>query len=237
MIGILKVGTAAGVVEDGSGDFDDWIGAGLGAPAVTIDIAAGEGLPEAGSLTGVVVTGSSAMVTEREAWSETCGRWLAAAAQDGLPILGICYGHQLLADALGGRVDDEPAGRQIGTTTLTLTPEAARDRLLGSMPDSFPAQETHQQSVLELPPGAVLLATGRPTRIQAFRWGAVAWGVQFHPEFGPEITAQYLRARRDTLRAEGIDPEERLVNLRPSPEAWTILARFAALARTPDRSR
>lgn len=233
MIGILKVGTARRVVEEeGAGDFEDWIAAGLGADTqvVTIDIVAGEALPDARALAGVVVTGSSAMVTEREEWSEGCGRWLAEAARQSLAVLGICYGHQLLADALGGTVGDEPNGREIGTANVTLTAAATEDRLFETLPRRCDVQETHSQSVLALPPGATLLATGVHTRIQAFRWGATVWGVQFHPEFGPEITAHYIRARCEALQAEGLDPEERLAGIRPSPAAWELLARFAALA-------
>jgi len=228
-IAIFKMGTARTVVT-GLGDFEDWISDGLGPDVAvrTVDVAGGDALPEPEEVAGVVVTGSSAMVTDREPWSEASGRWLAGAVGRGLPVLGICYGHQLLADALGGVVGDDPKGREIGIAEVTRT--AAADRLLDGLPDVFHAQTTHQQSVLGLPPGGVLLATGIHAPIQAFRAGETAWGVQFHPEFGPEVTGGYLRARADVLRGEGIDPDARLAALRPTPHAASILPRFAAIA-------
>ena len=74
----------------------------------------GDALPRREGFAGVIVTGSAAMVTERADWSERSADWLREAAHDGMPLFGICYGHQLLAHALGGEVGYNPAGPRDG---------------------------------------------------------------------------------------------------------------------------
>ncbi|MPT27245.1 MAG: glutamine amidotransferase, partial [Achromobacter sp.] len=90
-----------------------------------------------------LITGSPAMVSDREPWSEDAAAWLRAAAAADLPMFGICYGHQLLAHALGGKVGYNPAGREVGTQTVELLPAAAGDKLLAGLPPTFPAQMLH----------------------------------------------------------------------------------------------
>ena len=154
--------------------FPHWIrvAAGLGAAEATvIDVERGDALPGAAAFTnaGVIVTGSGAMVTDRLPWSDRTAAWLADAARAGTPVLGICYGHQLLAHALGGEVGDNPAGREMGTIELETAPEAGADPLFAGLPARFPAQATHLQSVLRMPEGATLLARSAGDACHAFR--------------------------------------------------------------------
>src|SRR3546814_2956183 len=142
------------------------------------------------------------MVTERRDWSEATAAWLREAAHAGVPVFGICYGHQPLAHALGGEVGDNPNGRKIGTVAVDLLPAAADDPLFTGLPDRFLAQATHQQSVLRAPEGATVLARSDHDDCHAFRWGEAAWGVQFHPEFGTVHMRGYVRARAEALRSE-----------------------------------
>jgi GMP synthase (glutamine-hydrolysing) len=169
------------------------------------------------------------MVTERLPWSEQAAEWLREAVSARVPVLGICYGHQLLAYAHGGRVGDNPRGREYGTVQVALDGEAARDRLLGGMPARFPAQEGHTQSVLSLPRGAVRLASNPWDPHQAFRLGDRAWGVQFHPEFDADIMREYLGHVGETLSAEGQDPQALSVSVRDDPAGPAILRRFVEL--------
>lgn len=230
---IIQTGTPVPPL-DRRGGFPQWIGhaAALRADEVVmVDVAGGGVLPAHGGFAGIVVTGSPAMVTERADWSERSARWLRGAAEAGRPILGICYGHQLLAHALGGRVGPNPNGREMGTIEVRRTPVAASDRLFGALPARFPAQATHQQSVLELPARTDRLAVSGLDACQAFRWGDAAWGVQFHPEFTVAHMRGYIRARAEALREEGADPEAMLRQVRPAPHARTLLRRFVRLAR------
>jgi hypothetical protein len=99
----------------------------------------------------VLVTGSAAFVTDHADWSERSAAWLRQTAHDDLPVFGICYGHQLLAHALGGEVAYNPAGRESGTIELELQPQAAQDPLFQGLPQHFAAHATHLQTVLRAP--------------------------------------------------------------------------------------
>jgi GMP synthase (glutamine-hydrolysing) len=214
--------------------FPHWIrvAAGLAADdAVVVDVEAGAPLPAIDGFAGAIVTGSAAMVTDRLDWSERSAHWLRDAAHAGLPLLGICYGHQLLAHALGGEVGDNPAGREMGTVELELQPDAAGDPVFAGLPARFPAQATHLQSVLRAPEGASLLASSALDACHAFRWGQSAWGVQFHPEFSTTHMHGYLHARRDALVREGLDPARVAAGITAAPHARRVLRRFVGHAR------
>ncbi|MFT4267938.1 MAG: glutamine amidotransferase [Xenophilus sp.] len=226
---ILKLGDTLPALRERQGDFEHWIARGLDAPGLplaVLDPRRGDTLPAAHHTAGVVVTGSHAMVSHREPWSEAAGRWLANAARAGVPVLGICYGHQLLAHALGGRADDHPLGREVGTVEVERLPAAGSDALLAGLPPRFAAQVVHRQSVLALPPGAVALARNDWEPHQAFRFGETAWGVQFHPEFDADAMRGYVDALAGELAAEA--PRRRAA-VRPTPEAAGLLARFAGI--------
>lgn len=217
------------------GGFAHWIrvAAGLGRDEVAVvDAQAGEALPPAWGYAGVLVTGSGAMVSDREGWSERAAGWLGEAVQRGVPVFGICYGHQLLAHALGGEVGDNPRGRRMGTVEVRALPAAAADPLFAAAPARFAAQVTHLQTVQRAPDGAVLLAAADHDGHHAFRWGRHAWGVQFHPEFSAGHMRGYIGARAQALRHEGTDPRALAAQVRAAPQARRLLRRFARYART-----
>ena len=229
---LLKMGTTLEVLRARRGDYEDWIIAGLDVPTRAVRVVAvfdGGSLPAPESAAAVVVTGSSAMVSERAPWSETAAAWLRDVAHLGTPILGICYGHHLLGHALGGRVGPNPRGREMGTVRVDLCAEGRDDALLGSFSDPLLVQATHLESLLELPPGATVLAGNAADPHHAFAWGTRAWGVQFHPEFDADVMRAYLEARSEILRAEGIDPDPLVRGVTETPQGPELLRRFAAL--------
>ena len=214
--------------------FPHWIrvAAGLRADeAVVVDVEAGEPLPSREGFAGTIVTGSAAMVTDRAEWSERSATWLHDAAHAGMPVFGICYGHQLLAHALGGEVGDHPQGREMGTVDLELHPPAAQDPLFAVLPERFQVQTTHLQTVLRAPEGATVLARSVHDACQAFRWGDRAWGVQFHPEFSATHMRGYVQARHVALQREGQCPKTIAGNVRATPQARRVLSRFVHHAR------
>jgi GMP synthase (glutamine-hydrolysing) len=139
-------------------------------------------------------------------------------------VLGICYGHQLLAHALGGEVGYHPGGLELGTVPITLAPEAQADPLFAHLPNQWPAQVVHAQSVRALPPGAVRLAGNAHEPHQAYRVGTQAWGVQFHPEFSPAAMQGYVQQLAATLPTGRTPPQ-----VQETLQACSLLGRFAQL--------
>jgi GMP synthase (glutamine-hydrolysing) len=229
---IVKTGTTLPDLVSRCGDFEDWIARGLGLPQGEIRVVSvfrGEPLPDPASFSGVVVSGSSAMVSDREDWSERAADWLPTAIEAGTPLLGICYGHQLLAHALGGRVGLNPRGREIGTVAVRFH-GADGDPLLGVMPRVAQVHATHLESVLELPAGAKGMASSDLDPHHAFAVGEGTWGVQFHPEFDAEAMRGYLEGRRAALESEGLDPEALIRSAIETPDGDTLLRRFGRIA-------
>lgn len=231
---IVQTGTAIPAVRRRYGDFAQWFRRGLGvAPAQTrcVRVDRGVQLPSPRSVSGVVVTGSGAMVTDRLEWSESTARWLRHAVAADIPVLGVCYGHQLLAHALGGRVGYNPHGREMGSVRIERLPQSAQDALFGPAPPAFDAQATHLQTVLEPPRDAVVLARSSLDACQAVRFAPRAWGLQFHPEFGAREMRAYIRARDGALAGEDFDVPAMLREVRATPHARSVLGRFARLVR------
>jgi len=229
---IIKTGEKLPSLTNTPGDYEQWIAAAMGLePAEYIVIAPyrGESLPPPDSLSGAVITGSGAMVTDGEWWMEQSAAWLRQAVEQGLPLLGICFGHQLLAHALGGKVDNNPAGVEVGSIGVTLQTEANHDPLLSVLPDTFIAQLTHRQSVRTLPAGARLLASSEMEPHQAFVCGDRVWGIQFHPEFDEAIIRHFIDYYSEQLRQEGRTVEALIETRRPAPECRTLLGRFAEI--------
>jgi GMP synthase (glutamine-hydrolysing) len=230
---ILKMGDTLPGLKARRGDFEDWTMEGLGLPrdaVVVVDVPRGDPLPPLDGTTGIVVTGSHTMVTDREDWSERSAAWLREAVGHGVPVLGICYGHQLLAHALGGVVGNNPKGEEEGGVDVSLEPAAREDPLLGGLPANVNVIVSHAQSVLELPPGAVRLASNAWDANQAFRSGPSAWGVQFHPEFDGEISRAYIQHHRAELAAAGRDPDALVETTRRPAVGGELLKKFADVA-------
>jgi len=241
---IVKTGEALAPVRHRRGDFEDWIAQGLGCSVESLEVASvyrGEKLPPADSVAVVVVTGSPAMVTERPEWSEDAARWLAKRVEgDELPILGLCYGHQLICHGLGGEVGANPAGREMGTVEVVFAgdpsgpavqPVQGAGRGLGPLfePGRYPSHMSHVESVLRPPEGARVLAQTALDPHAVLAFGPRQWGVQFHPEFDRDIMQGYVEARRDILKAEGLDPDV-MIDSAVETEAMTgVLLRFSEL--------
>ena len=139
---------------------------------------------------GCLVTGSRASVYWDEEWIEPTKEWVRTAIDRGLPFLGVCWGHQLLADVLGGRV--EPMGEyEIGYRTVERTGDS---ELLDGLDEEFTVFTTHSDAVVELPPGAEPIAENDYS-VHGFHKDRV-FGVQFHPEYDME-TAEYVTKGKD----------------------------------------
>ena len=186
----------------------------------------GETLPPTGAVAGAIITGSWNMVTDREDWSELTAAWVREAFAGDVPLLGICYGHQLMAHALGGVVDYHPQGRELGCYGVRTLADLADDPMLYDLPDAFDALLSHEQSVIQAPEGARVLARSAHDPHQILRYSAHALSVQFHPEFSPALMQACITRRRAQLLGEGVDMDAMLSNIRETRHARRILTRF-----------
>ncbi|MCH2556452.1 MAG: glutamine amidotransferase [Alcanivorax sp.] len=228
---ILKTGSTFPTLRQHYGDFEHWIGTGLGehTPVRVVDALDGDALPHPAEAAGVVITGSHAMLTDEAPWMRRLMRWLEGALghAEAPPMLGICFGHQLLARTLGGDVDNHPLGMEAGTVALRLTAAARTDALFASLWDQPWAQMMHRQSVLVAPPGVDVLASNGHDSCQAFRYGHQVWGCQFHPEFSADVTRAYLQAQRGALLSDQ-QVDDALPRVRECPQASSLLGHFAS---------
>lgn len=235
---ILKTGSTFPALASERGDFEDWIATGCGVASDRVRILdSGEGgFPAASAVGALVITGSHEMVTDAPGRLRETAGWLRDLVAHQVPTLGICYGHQLLAHALGGRVDYRPGGREVGTIRVRLLPAGTEDPLLGVLPRVFAAQAHHSQYVLRLPHEAVPLASSGRDPYHAVRFAETVWGVQFHPEFSPEVMRRYIELDAVTLRDEELEPERLAASVTASP-ASGLLRRFVQIAGVASRPR
>lgn len=226
---IVKAGSTVEPLLATRGDFEDWFRAGLDLAedeAPVVSVFRGDALPDPERVPAALVTGSAAMVTDEDPWSLATERWLARYVRLGRPLLGVCYGHQLLAKALGGRVGDNPNGPEVGTVEVELTEAGRGEPLFAGLPTTLRVQSSHRQSVLALPPRARHLARNAHDEFQAFAVGERAFAVQFHPEFDAGIVRGYLGDRSESLCASGVDAERIARAARDSEHGRRVLERF-----------
>lgn len=226
MIVILRCGDAAAPVAAQHGDFPDWIAAPLAdewrGPIVEVEMRDDAAPPDFSRAAGLVVSGSSSSVTERAPWMLRAEEHLRAAVARRQPVLGICFGHQLLAQALGGEVRRNPAGREIGTVEVK---KLGDDPLLDGLGAVFDVNATHVDTVTTLPAGATTLAETALERTAVFAVER-ARGVQFHPEIDGQVMRGYLDARRGVIEQEGLSYESLFERARDAAAGPRILRNF-----------
>lgn len=173
-----------------------------GAPVTVWEALDGGPAPDLDHVAGVVLFGSSFNIehAHEQPFIEQTRLLTLEAIDRGIPFLGVCFGAQVLAWALGSPVSKAHV-REIGYEPIRPTPAAADDPLLGHYSDGDRAFQWHMDT-FELPEGAELLATGDRVRHQAFRIGDRTWGIQFHFEVDrPEVQAWLNDVAGDDLES------------------------------------
>jgi len=233
-------GTALVVENDPTDDIrrlGDWLtSAGLRLSVVRPH--AGEPLPQTldGYAALVVMGGEQSADDTGVEWFPRLESLLRKAVRYRVPTLGVCLGGQLLAQALGGRVERSSQGIEIGAKLVAKRDVAAEDPLFGPIPFAPDVIQYHSDEITILPAGAVLLAASTHYPHQAFRVGDRAWGIQFHIETDTSMFASWAAGleNADELVAA---VDERQEDVR---EVWQpFAARFAdiVLGRTVEGTR
>ncbi|WP_430783256.1 type 1 glutamine amidotransferase [Actinoplanes sp. G11-F43] len=226
---VLFVRNSAG---SGPGRLPGW----LAEEGLRTHVVEGDRIPAApGAYGGIVLLGGGFLpdADDDHPWLAAERELARACVAGGVPLLGVCLGAQLLAAALGGTVTGDHGEPERGACEVTLLPEAAGDPLFGALPGRFPVLQNHRDQITGLPAGAVRLAESPACPVQAFRAGARAWGVQFHPEAGTDRLAHWDEA---ALAGAGVDPAGLRAAAEPHERRLTAAARsltaaFAAQVR------
>jgi len=193
-----------------------------------VDLQAGERPLPAENYCGAIITGSRSMVTEHLDWSEYAADWVRQAMLQALPLFGACYGHQLMAYALGGEVDYLSTGIEVGTIEVELTASGQQDPLASQLPPRFVANLIHLQSVITPPACATVLAASSADPHQILRYGPNAISTQFHPEFSGSVMKTYLQWLDAQAFEDNVDYAEKLQHLSDTPLAQGLLLSFVA---------
>jgi GMP synthase-like glutamine amidotransferase len=229
-------------------DRDDTLGIAVpalgehGVPVIRVDAFEAEPRwPAFEEMSGLIVFGGEMNVDEIERYPYllTQRELMRRAVDAGLPVLGICLGAQMLARALDARVY-RAAVRELGFKPIRITDAGQADPLLAAFHTSDRVFQWHEDT-FDLPAGAELLAAGDDVRVQAFRMGRNAWGVQFHFEVDAEGVDAWLRVAEPSLErvwkrsAEEVREELRLYLDAQQQRSRPLFKAFARLVESPLR--
>ena len=231
---VLRSGDAVPEVAAVHGEFAAWIERAAGdvwpGRWLEHDLRSTDPIPDASLYAAVIITGSIASVTERAPWMLRAEEYIRTVVHRETPLLGICFGHQLMAQALGGFVQRNPRGREMGTVDVTLVDD---DPLFAGLPRQLKVNATHVDSAVTLPPDARVLGHTTLEAHAVLAFGPSARGVQFHPEICGGVMRGYVEVRRPCLLQEGLDADAILADSSDTPHGREVLRnfiRFFALA-------
>jgi len=168
----------------------------------------GDPLPnDLNGITGVVSLGGGMDIGDDIAWIEPECEILRKAHANEIPLIGVCLGSQLVAHALGGKVEpmDKP---EIGFPVVDISPQGQTDAILAGIAWSIPQFSHHSRQITELPEGSTLLASSESCKHQAYRVGVRTYAFQYHFECDRPMVADLIRAYPKSLQAAGVTEVE-----------------------------
>lgn len=198
-IAVIQMGAPPDAIVNTQGEPALWFAKALNIPINDVLVrnpAAGDTLPNAHEFDVAIITGSWSMVTDKLDWSEWTAQWAKQLIMADKPLLGVCYGHQIMAHAMGGVVDYNPKGQEQGTFEIQLNQAGIDDEFIGSLPKQFAVHLSHSQSVITAPQSAKALAFNSHDNNQILRYSKNVLSFQFHPEFTVAILQAYMARRK-----------------------------------------
>jgi GMP synthase-like glutamine amidotransferase len=169
----------------------------------TVAVWDGAPLPDPAAVEAFLITGSSAGAYEDHPWIAPLERFIRAAAEARVMQLGICFGHQIMAQALGGRVEKSAKGWGVGRHAYALGLEAPAPH---AAPGAFAIAASHQDQVVEKPPGAEVIAWSDHTDVAGLHYPAArALSLQGHPEMSAAFIAALVESRRGRIPDAVVD--------------------------------
>lgn len=184
------------------------------------------GMKSVGSVDAVVISGSRASANDEDAWVRDTVGWVREAVGSDVPVLGVCFGHQVLAAAVGGQVRQRDRA-EVGFLPVAL----ADDPLLSAVPSPLLPFVSHGDEVVPDGPFQVL-GRSDACAVQALRVpGKRAWGTQFHLEYSLDEQERILRYRAETHPELGLDVDAELARQRDTTgDGRALMQRFLTLA-------
>lgn len=198
---IIKCGNTYPELKNESGDFEDWIINLSNLPNrffTVYNLNKGERLAHPSNYHAAFITGIPED-NDPLKWIDQLKGWIVAARYSNFPVLGICYGAQIIAEALGGTLSLNKAGLLFGIDQINVTTRGMIDPLFRKVGSNFDSFHFHRKQVSKLPSGSEIIAYSKRTECEAFRIGRM-YGIQFRPEFSPEIMKTYIDHEEEAQR-------------------------------------
>jgi GMP synthase (glutamine-hydrolysing) len=226
---IIKCGETFPGIKEKYGDFEDWIIAQSNLPKNVFKIynlPEGDQLRHPSEFIAAIITGSHSNVDQKLDWIKQLKNWIVTARYSNIPVLGICFGHQIIAEALGGSVQLNEEGTISGVSNISLTKEGQNDPLFKNTALTFESYSSHSYEVASLPLGASLLATGNDKMVESFKVEKI-YGVQFHPEFNAQIMEEYIKnSENGTSSKTRVKNKYEIINEQIVPNFLDICLKF-----------
>ncbi|KUJ85613.1 glutamine amidotransferase [Ruegeria marisrubri] len=216
-IGILQTGHAPEAMTEKFGEYHELFRSlldGNGFSFDTYSVVDGVFPDSADAADGWVITGSRHGAYEDHPWIPPLEDLIRQTRDSGKPMIGVCFGHQIIAQALGGKVEKFPGGWSVGRTEYDLNGKTVT------------LNAWHQDQVTELPEGAVVQGSNDFCRNAMVAYGDTIWTVQAHPEFSNEFLTELMRTR-----GKGVVPDallEEAAQRQDGPNDNAEIARFMA---------